>query len=139
MIDKYLTVGVDCGESTGIAIYDCLQNKITQTHSTDFFGAFKFLKTLDREKVNIIVEVPATFVYHRNSGEIGMSRDKMCFLMGGNRREAQLLARGAKILGFTVKEVLPVRQKKWTAEQMKRYLGFDGRTNQHVRDGFNPL
>ncbi len=129
-----LTVGIDAGTHTGIAIYDPKQHKIIETHSTDFFGAFKFLKALDRAEYNIVVEVPSDFIYKRNDGEKGMSRDKMAILIGGNRREAQLMATGCRILGFTVKEVLPVRAAKWTAEQLKRELGFTERTNQHVRD-----
>jgi very-short-patch-repair endonuclease len=134
MIGKHLIVGIDCGEHTGIAVYDILQKKIIKTHSTDFFGCFKFLKTLDKEKTVVIVEVPSDFIYHRNDKEKGMKRDKMAIVIGGNRREAQLVARGARILGFSVKEVLPVRAQKWTAEQLRRYLGVEGRTNQHIRD-----
>lgn len=133
MIEK-LTLALDPGTHTGIAIYDPKQKKIIKTHSTDFFGAFKFLKSLDRDSVNVVVEVASTFVYNRNNGEKGMSRDKMCFLMGGTRREGQLMAIGCRILGFNVKEVQPIPAKKWTAEQLKRELGFDARTNQHVRD-----
>ena len=134
MIEKHLTCALDCGTNTGIAIYDFKQKKITETHSTDFFGAFKILKNLDRNITKIIVEVPASFVYNRNNNEKGPVRDSMCFKMGGTRRESQLMAIGCRLLGFSVKEVLPVRAAKWTAEDFKRYLGFDGRTNQHVRD-----
>lgn len=134
MSHRHLTVAVDCGEHTGIAVYDSIQRKITATHSTDFFGAFKFIKDLPKDKVKIIVEVPSDFIYKRNDGEKGAPRDKMAILIGGNRREAQLLARGLRRWEFVVLEVLPVRAKKWTAQQLKRELGFEGRTNQHVRD-----
>jgi len=134
MIENKLTLGIDPGTSTGIAIYDSKQKKIIQTHSTDFFGAFKILKSLDREKINIVVEVPGEFVYKRNDGEQGKSRDVMVFRMGGTRREGQLMAIGCRILGFNVKEVLPIQAKKWDAAQIKREIGFDERTNQHVRD-----
>lgn len=129
-----LTIGIDAGTTTGLAIYDPRAHNIIETHSTDFFGAFKYLKNLDREKYNVVVEVPGEFVYKRNDGEKGMSRDVMVFRMGGNRREAQLMAAGCRILGFTVKEVLPVRAAKWTADQLKRELGYSARTNEHVRD-----
>ena len=134
MKSELLTVGIDAGVETGIAVYDARRNKITQTHSTDFFGVFKFIREFGKEEINIVVEVPPAFIYQRNASQKGAVRDKHAILIGGNRREAQLLARGIKILGYRVREVLPVRAKKWTAEQFKRYLGFDERTNQHVRD-----
>jgi hypothetical protein len=87
MMSEYLTVGVDAGVETGIAVYDARQNKITQTHSTDFFGTFKFIRQFDKETINIVVEVPSDFIYARNSSEKGASRDKMAILIGGNRRE----------------------------------------------------
>ena len=134
MIQRYLTVGVDAGEVTGLAVYDARQNKITATHSTDFFGCFKFIRDFDKEAVNMVVEVPPVFIYARNASQKGAVRDKHAILIGGTRRESQLLARGLRILGYRVKEVLPVRAKKWTAEQFKRELGFEGKSNQHVRD-----
>lgn len=134
MSQKHLTMAIDCGEQTGIAIYDSTKKKITKTLTTDFYGAIRFVKTLEKETVKIIVEVPSDFIYARNDFQKGSLRDNMAIKIGGNRREAQLLARGLRILGFAVEEVLPIRAKKWTAEQLKRYLGIDSRTNQHVRD-----
>lgn len=134
MIEKRYIVGIDAGQTTGIAIYDSNQKKILKIHSTDFFGAFTFVKTLDRDKFNVVVEVAGEFVYKRNDGEKGMSRDVMIFRMGGTRREGQLMAKGCRILGFNVTEVLPVRAKKWDADQLKRELGYTGKTNEHTRD-----
>lgn len=84
MKSEFLTVGVDAGQETGIAVYDARAAKIIQTHSTDFFGAFKFIRTLDKENVNIVVEVPPAFIYQRNASQKGKPRDKMCLLIGGN-------------------------------------------------------
>jgi hypothetical protein len=131
---KYLTVGIDCGEHTGLAIYDSNKKKITEYKTTDFFGAIKHVRTFDNELVKVIVEVPSDFVYARNEFQKGKVRDRMLINIGMNRREAQLMARALSICGYAVKEVLPVRAHKWTAEQLKRYLGIDARTNQHVRD-----
>lgn len=134
MTSRSLTIGIDCGEHTGLAIYDSIQKKITKFQTTDFFGAIKTVRELDKETVKIIVEVPSDFVYARNEFQKGKVRDKMLINIGMNRREAQLMAKALQICGYAVKEVLPVRAHKWTAEQLKRYLGIDSRTNQHVRD-----
>ena len=133
-MQKPLTIGVDCGEHTGIAIYDAPQKKITEFKTTDFFGAISFVKTFSKETSKIIVEVPSDFVYARNDFKQAKVRDRMCINIGLNRRESQLLAESLRRCGFAVLEVLPVRAKKWTAEQLKRYLGIDARTSQHVRD-----
>lgn len=134
MTKVHLTIALDCGAHTGIAIYDSNEKKITGFKTTDFFGAISYLKTISKDSAKIIVEVPSDFVYARNDFQNGKVRDRMCINIGANRRESQLLAEAARRLGFTVKEVLPVRAVKWTAEQLKRYLGIDGRTSQHVRD-----
>jgi hypothetical protein len=129
-----LTIGIDCGEHTGIALYDSNLRKIIEFQTTDFFGAIRFVKKFPKETVKVIVEVPGDFVYARNDFQKGKVRDKMLVNIGMNRREAQLMARALKICGYIVAEVLPVRAAKWTAEQLKRYLGIETRTSQHVRD-----
>ena len=133
-MSKHLTIGIDCGEHTGIAVYDSNQKKLTKFETTDFFGAIKFVREFDKEKVKVIVEVPSDFVYARNEFQKGKVRDKMLINIGMNRRESQLMARALKICGYDVAEVLPVRAHKWTAEQLKRYLEIETRTSQHVRD-----
>ncbi|MGC2239140.1 MAG: hypothetical protein WA584_23495 [Pyrinomonadaceae bacterium] len=134
MLKRHLTVGVDCGEHTAIAVYDILKKKIIQMETTDFFGAFRIFKTLPKENITVIVEVPAAFVYARNDFQKGSVRDLMCFHMGANRREAQLLAKGLRLWEYDVREVLPIRARKWTADQIRRELGITARTNQHIRD-----
>lgn len=131
---KHLTLAIDCGEHSGIAVYNSVQKCIIETKNTDFFGAISFVKTFERESVVIIVEVPSDFIYARNSFQKGAVRDKMAINIGMNRREAQLIAEACRRLGFETREVLPVRAAKWTAEQLKRELGIEARTSQHVRD-----
>ena len=134
MSNRILTIGIDCGTRSGVAVYNSQTKTITETRTTDFFGAIKFVRTFEPETVKIIVEVPSDFVYARNNFQGGKVRDKMCINIGGVRRESQLLAEALRRCGFNVSEVLPVRAHKWTAEQLKRYLGIEARTSQHVRD-----
>ena len=134
MSDKHLTLALDCGEHTGIAVYDSRAKQIVEYKTTDFFGAISFIKTLSRETVKVIVEIPGDFIYARNDFQKGAVRDKMAINIGMNRRESELLAEACRRLGFSVKGVSPVRAAKWTAEQLARYLGIKGRTSQHVRD-----
>lgn len=133
-MNKPLTIAVDSGEHTGVAVYDSINKKITEYKTTDFFGAIAFIKTQSKENAKVIVEVPSDFVYARNDFQSGKVRDKMCINIGMNRRESMLLAEALRRCGFAVSEVLPVRAAKWTADQLKRYLGITARTSQHVRD-----
>ena len=133
-MNKNLVVGVDAGCSTGLAVYDINLKQITETKTTDFFGAITFIKTLPKDQTKIIVEVPSDFIYARNDFQSGKVRDKMAINIGAVRRESQLLAEACRRCGYAVSEVLPVRAAKWTAEQIKRYLGIEGRTNSHIRD-----
>ncbi len=133
-MNKPLTIAVDCGLQTGLAIYDSSIKKITEFKTTDFFGAIAFIKTQPKETSKVIVEVPSDFIYARNDFQKGAVRDRMAISIGGVRRESQLLAEAVRRCGFLVQEVLPVRAQKWTAEQLERYLGITQRTSQHARD-----
>src|SRR5215212_5921981 len=106
-MNRPLTVGIDCGEHTGVAVYDSEQKKITEFKSTDFFGSIAFVITLAKEAVKIIVEVPDDFVYARNDFQRDKVRDRMCINIGANRRESQLVAEALRRCGYTVEEVLP--------------------------------
>ncbi|HXG86236.1 MAG TPA: hypothetical protein VNI84_19605 [Pyrinomonadaceae bacterium] len=137
MSDKLreLVVGIDAGLETGIGIFDPQTQKLFAVHTTDFFGAEEYLNVLTRTaRLRIFLEVPPAFVYARNAGQSGAVRDKHAINIGGNRREAQLLSKLLKRAGFDVTEVPPVRQLKWTADQFKRHLQTDLRSNQHERD-----
>lgn len=131
---KHFSVGIDTGGFTGIGVYDCRANRLHSVHTTDFFGAKEFLLgNFEKENLKIFVEVPPEFIYTRNN-ERGAVRDKKAIHIGGNRREAILLAESFRREGLDVREVPPIRQTKWTADEFKRHLKSDLRTNQHERD-----
>lgn len=131
---KIFRVGVDTGGFTGIGVFDCTANRLHSVHTTDFFGAREFLlNNFEKDNLKIFVEVPPEFIYARNN-ERGAVRDKKAIHIGGNRREAILLAESFRREGFDVTEVPPIRQTKWTADEFKRHLKSDLRTNQHCRD-----
>jgi hypothetical protein len=130
-----LSIGIDCGEKTGIGIFDRETGRLVCLHTTDFFGVAGFLETFkSSDELKIFVEVPAKFIYARNSRQSGAVRDKHAINIGGNIREAELMAKHLRREGFDVTEVAPVRQTKWTAEQFQRIMNSDLKTNQHERD-----
>lgn len=131
-------VGVDAGATTGLAVYRRSTSKIIATKSTDFCGAIRYLTATFPNKceATIFVELPGMFMYARNDDQQEKVRDNMLIKIGGNRREAELLARMLREAGFDdVREVAPVRKKnKWTQAQFTMYTGSYKQTNEHVRD-----
>lgn len=130
-------VGIDPGTTTGIALYDRKRNKILIVRSSDFFGAQSFLTDSfpHKDEVKIFVEHPSRFLYDRNAAFENATRDNALTKMGGNRREAELLAEALKRIGFDEVELVePVREKKWTQEKFQLFTGKRQRTSQHERD-----
>jgi hypothetical protein len=140
---KQIVIGIDAGKNTGLVIYDRIAKKIIHHRTTDFFGALTTLtcycgkdeSSWGRGSVTVFVELPARMVYARNEDIKGSVRDDMIHKMGGNRREAELMAAGLRWLGFTdVREVPPVREKKWNQERFKLATGSANKTSEHERD-----
>jgi hypothetical protein len=133
---KYL-IGIDPGAKTGLVIYDRQDKKFTSLLTTDFWGAYHIVAAYPKESVEIYVENPNMIkrpMYRRLSHiKEENVRENMASKVGENRREAELLIKGLKGRGFTVKECKPT-QTKMDAEQFRKYTGFKGATNQHVRD-----
>lgn len=126
-------VGIDPGQHTGVAIYDRV-SKEWVLRTEDFWSAYDILKTFSRETTLIVIETPRKFMYARNDKFTGPDvRNRMSSDMGGNRREAELLAARFESLGFTVNWIVPAGSK-WCAKTLKRYTGITARTNEHVRD-----
>ncbi len=91
---RELVVGIDCGEQTGLGIFDPQTQKLFAVHTTDFFGAEEYLNVLARTaRLRIFLELPPAFIYARNAGMSGAVRDNAALKIGGNRREAQLLSK----------------------------------------------
>lgn len=138
-----IVIGIDAGINTGLVIYDQIQKKVIHLRTTDFFGALTTLtrycgkdeSSWGRGSVTVFVELPGRLVYARNEDRTGSVRDDMIHKMGGNRREAQLIAAGLRWLGFTdVREVPPVREKKWNQKQFELATRMKARTSEHERD-----
>lgn len=137
LADKQIIMGIDAGLHTGFAAYfrgdsswEFFTKSFWETH--DFFSDASMLQ--NREAVGIAIEVPRKFMYGRNDGERKEKiRNRMSSDMGGNRREAELLAARFEALGYAVVRVTPTKTK-WTADELKRHTGITQRTNEHVRD-----
>jgi hypothetical protein len=127
--------GVDPGKTTGVGVYDRTEGRIVFIHTTDFFGVADFLMRWVRiSDLKVYVEIPRVFMYDRNGAQQGSVRDKMLINIGGVRREAELLAGLLRGQGFTVEEVPPITEKKWTQQKFQQITKCKRQTNEHERD-----
>jgi hypothetical protein len=131
---KPFVIGIDPGVETGVAVWQAEIKRFIALETLDFWRTFTYLSTFPKDSTKVVVENPAlnnfSYARHKQTGKDGL---KIARNSGGNCREAELLIEGLKRDGYDVMEIKPTR-RKWTAEQLKRYTGYEGRTNQHVRD-----
>lgn len=135
---KRYAIGIDPGETTGVAIYDRKEKRIAQIYTSDFWQVYGIARTIwlnDFDDAIILIETAKrTGIYARyHAKEQGALREKIAANVGSNAREADLLATGLEKLGFDVRRVKPTNSK-WDAKKLKFVTGIEYRTNEHVRD-----
>jgi hypothetical protein len=133
-------VGIDPGASTGVGIIRWRDDAVLHWCTQNFFSVQDFLLNTfpHKHEVKVIVEVPAGFLYDRNTPETDRQpaaiRDRMMLNIGGVKRESELLVEALKRLGFTVHQFPPVREKKWTPEKFRLKAKSNRRASEHERD-----
>lgn len=128
-------VGIDPGINTGYAVYDAHLKEIVKMETTTFWSVFELIETHYPFNTVIVIETPKkTRLYARQDGLEGhRQREKVAANAGGNAREAELLADGLELSGYTVLRITPTRHKL-DAREFARITKITEKTNQHVRD-----
>lgn len=132
----HIFIGIDPGKRTGICVWDAKEKCVASLLTTGFWDAYRFIGSFPRETTTVVIETPNAkrVLYRRKDADgEGRGRERMAANVGSNRREAELLAEGLDLAGFTVERITPTRTK-WTAYQLERLTGITERTNEHVRD-----
>ena len=132
-ISPVLVVGIDPGIDTGYAVYDVLFNELTEAVTISFWEAWNKAALMNPAQVLYVVEDPAQNkpVWNRNlpkNANLKVAQD-----VGGNKREARLMIKGLRRLGFVVDAVRP-EGPKWTSRYFRGITGYEGRVSEHVRD-----
>ncbi len=138
---KRFVIGIDAGVKSGFAVWDREKKKIILNKTTDFWGIYYEVcggkpfeyKTSD---TMFVIENPALnkpVFQNRLFGQNSLQSLKIAQNVGSNKREAELLIRAFRQLGFQVVEAQPTTAK-WTAEHLERLTGITERTSAHVRD-----
>lgn len=134
---KRYAIGIDPGETTGVAVYDRKEKRIVQVFTSNFWETYYMGKNiwLNFDEAVILIETAKrTGIYARyHEKQQGALREKIAANVGSNAREADLLAAGLEKLGLDVRRVKPTA-KKWDAKKLKMITGIAYRTNEHVRD-----
>lgn len=131
---KRFAVGIDPGTTTGIGVYDRDSSRIVAVKRTDFFGVLPWLESNVRlSNTKIFVELPGKFMYGRND-DVEKGRDTYMADVGGNRREAQLLAELLRRARLDVEQVRPVGKEKWDVFKFQAATKWHGSVSQHERD-----
>jgi hypothetical protein len=137
MAQKRFIVGIDAGKQTGFAIYDREKKQIIYHGTSDFWTVYNLVINFQKtNETRIVIETPNSkraFYDRLETVQIQRQRERISKNIGGNRREAELLADGLEKLGFEVLRVAP-SARKWTADDLCRYTKMRVRTSQHVRD-----
>lgn len=151
-------LGIDCGRHTAIVKWDPQLRKFTDMETTDFWGGINYLMAQRKMaatykyKLSVVIEDPninkPVFtppdldpVKLLRSKPRKFDEAKSAFLrsmniaqkVGRNKESAYLtidFLKRKEIDFMTSRPIAP----KWDAQEFKRLTGYEGRTNEHVRD-----
>ncbi len=121
-------IAVDPGKTTGIAI--AVDGELTELITSDFWGAIDIIAS--NPDALVVVELPANkSVYHKGAKNRG-AIERTGVNVGSVIREAELII---KYLHRDNRQYMTKKPSgKVDAKKFMRITGWQGGTNQHVRD-----
>jgi len=133
-------IGIDPGTHTGLAVYSRDHREIVHAVETTFSGVVAYVTGNYRDAL-IRIETPASkTVWHQGAANQA-ARDAMAINVGMVIREAQLLTQVLEYMarkhGFQYVIQTPAPQRgltKLSRDQVRKITGYDGSSNNHVRD-----
>lgn len=132
-----IVIGIDPGVETGYAEWSRSRKQFIELNTLSFWATHDRIVQFNPFDVEIFIENPDSkrAMYQRTDEiEHARTREQIARKIGSNRREASLLIERFQSLGYTVRAVSPIKEKKWNAEVFRRLTKYKGRTSQHVRD-----
>lgn len=132
-----VVIGIDPGVNCGVALryYSTLQTIETMS----FWGCVMYLDKCFTFHIKpiVVIEDPNLNrpTFNKKGVSVGEVRkiNKISQNVGMNKMMATLLIEYCELKGIPVKTVRP-KTAKWTAEALKQYTGYTGKTSQHARD-----
>ena len=139
--DAPFLLGIDPGADTGLAGYVPGERGrpgvLAFVRSASPLGTVRLLETWAAEGrlIGAVVEDSRSApLYHRYRSKGRGERDRVARSVGRIDALIDLYLDVLGSLGVPVQTVEPVRAAKWSADDLKRMTGFDGRSNVHGRD-----
>jgi len=152
MKEKFF-LGIDPGRNTGIAIYQVSKKRLVKLMLLDFWGTIKLLDTFEKvikeelaketvlpgeldfeTDLEIVIEDPQlnepAFV---RPGTTERMMRKIAQDVGRNKENAFLFMEYMNKRRIRFRQVQP-KTRKWDAEEMKKFTGWQGSSNEHNRD-----
>lgn len=126
-----LTIGIDPGTHTGVAVFDLQHRSLLIVDSMQIHNAMDLVKKAHADGMlnRVVFEDARLRVWFGSSG-----REKLQGA-GSIKRDSQIWADFLVDLGCTFKNIKPAAgATKWNAEKFKRLTGWAGRTDEHGRD-----
>lgn len=128
-----LVIGIDPGKNTGFAVYDRSKKRLVSLWTIDFGLAIRKLEANHSEIDHVRIERPKTkYVWQSVKRQDLRAAMNIAFRVGMNQREAQLLISECRRRQFRVVEMNP--QGKIDQQRFRMLTGWEGRTNEHIRD-----
>ena len=137
MKDK-IYIGIDPGETTGIAVWNSSKKKFIEFKGLKFWDAIKYVtEHLDDYDVKLIIENPNMNKAMHLSTIKGSKSEAMTLniaqKVGMNKRDAKLWIDYCKFMQVSFHTVKPIR-RKLDSDMFNRLTGWKERSNQHSRD-----
>ncbi len=135
-----IVIGIDPGISTRVCVWDTDNMKFLHFSTLSFWPTITVLSKYRREYgdgLAVVIEDPNLnkAMHWGNKGSVkGFNpATKIAQNVGQNKKEAELIIKYLESNGVKFQAIKPT-SKKVNAEQFKSFSGYEGRTNQHVRD-----
>lgn len=135
-------IGIDPGTYTGFAVWvpksatgiDGVEPLLSLEKKHTYRSALKRVSEFPVDDTIVVIEDPGQNkpIWHDKDLPPAV-REKIAKDVGGNHMEARILADYIEALGYRVKRVRPTTEKLEHFE-FRRITGYQGQTNEHVRD-----
>ena len=127
---KHLCVGIDAGTRTGVAIWDCDDQRLTMVDTMTISVAMLFVMELAKQNDVVVYLEDA-----RLRNWFGSSGREKLQGAGSVKRDCSIWETFCEEQGIELRKVAPKNNyTKLNAEQFRRLTGWQGRSSEHSRD-----
>jgi len=132
-------VGIDCGERTGLAVWDSARKDFLRVETLPLYRALEVVRDYQQQSTEL---EPLAVIFEDARKRTWFARERNASEYRGKLMGAGSVKRDAKIweefldgYGIPHQAVAPRKgMTKWDAEYFAKVTGWKGRTSEHARD-----